>query len=179
VSRSSGAWRRLDEVACSSDPDFHFESEAHHPLSRGRAARYQVRDWGGDEFGRSLDGWRTVDPRPIVVVEGVAVTRAAVADLFTYGIWVDAPTEVRLRRGLDRDGEDHRHLWTTWMRLEDDFFDRDRARDRADLVVCAPRRLPSTSRSPSCSRILADGPFAVHRSPGGLSADQRGVAITR
>ncbi|MDQ6937737.1 MAG: hypothetical protein M3140_08500 [Actinomycetota bacterium] len=29
------------------------------PLAAGRAAHYQVRDWVGDEFGSSLNGWRS------------------------------------------------------------------------------------------------------------------------
>ena len=112
-----------------------FEEQVVTPLLAGRAARYQVRDWQNDEFGDALAGWKTVAPHPFVVLEGVTCTRRAVADRLAVRVWVDAPVAERLRRGLLRDGEDHRHLWERWMREEAEFFANDGARARADIVV--------------------------------------------
>ncbi len=61
--------------------------------------------------------------------------RRAAGDAFAYRIWVDAPEDVRLARGLARDGESHRTLWRDWMARERDFLDSDRTADAADLHV--------------------------------------------
>ena len=118
----TGWWPRFDEQVLS-------------PLLKGREAHYQRRDWAGDEFGDSLGEWRTVPWHPFVVIEGVTVTRRDAAGRLSLAVWVEAPRELRLARGIARDGEDHRALWEDWMRREDEFFTADRTRARADLVV--------------------------------------------
>lgn len=113
-----------------------FDAEVLTPLMAGRDARYQVRDWPNDEFGSSLNGWKTTPWKPLVVIEGITCTRREAAERLAYRIWVDAPTAVRLGRGSARDGEDHRHLWETWQEREEHFFCEDETRSRADLRVC-------------------------------------------
>lgn len=113
-----------------------FEVEVLGPLLSGRDACYRVRDWVGDEFGSSLLPERKlVRWAPLVVIEGVTTTRRAVADRLAYRVWVEAPREQRLRRGIVRDGEDHLDLWLRWQDVEERFFRDDGTRDRADLVV--------------------------------------------
>ncbi|WP_435080578.1 uridine kinase family protein [Clavibacter michiganensis] len=114
-----------------------FEEQVLAPLLAGEDAVYQRRDWAGDEFGAGLGEWRTVPWAPVVVIEGVTCTRAAAADRLACRIWVEAPADVRLRRGLERDGHGatHRGRWKTWMQQEDTFFPADGARDRADFLV--------------------------------------------
>ena len=36
-----------------------------------------MRDWENDEFGTSLDGWKSVAWAPLVILEGVTCTRRA------------------------------------------------------------------------------------------------------
>lgn len=120
-----------------------FVSEALAPLRESRDARFQVRDWEHDEFGSGLNGWKTVHAAPLVIVEGISCTRAAVAAWFAYRIWVDTPEEVRLQRGLERDGQTHKDLWLDWLAMERQFFARDDTRSRADLVVCGSADLPN------------------------------------
>ena len=112
-----------------------FEAEVLNPLLSGNDAHFQVRDWENDEFGTSLNGWKTVEWSPVVVLEGLTCTRAAIADRLAYRIWVEAPDEVRLRRGLERDGDTHRDLWLNSMTTERQFFTDDATRTRADLRV--------------------------------------------
>ena len=112
-----------------------FERQVLTPLLSGLDSRYQVRDWANDEFGTSLNGWKTTEWAPLVILEGVTCTRLAAADRLAYRIWVDAPDSVRLRRGIERDGETHRQLWLDWMKSEQQFFADDRTRARADLRV--------------------------------------------
>jgi len=76
-----------------------FEAQVLNPLLSGSDAHYQVRDWENDEFGTSLNGWKTVEWSPVVVLEGLTCTRAAIADRLAYRIWVEAPDDVRLQDG--------------------------------------------------------------------------------
>lgn len=111
------------------------EREVLVPLLGGRSATYRQRDWENDERGEGLGDWRTVRPAPIVILEGVTSSRRQVADRLTCAIWVEAPRELRLRRGVERDGEAMREVWLGWMEREDAFFAVDRTRDRADLII--------------------------------------------
>ena len=112
-----------------------FDAQVLVPLLSGQDARYQVRDWHDDEFGDALAGWKSVAQHPFVVLEGVTCTRREISDRLAVRVWVEAPAEERLRRGIARDGESHRSLWERWMAEESAFFERDGARDRADFVV--------------------------------------------
>src|SRR5215218_1725694 len=102
-----------------------FEDQVLHPLLDGRDAHYQVRDWAHDWRGSSLGGWKTLPWQPLVIVEGVTCTRRETAGRLAYSLWVEAPAQVRLARGLARDhgqGYDVGELWAGWMRAEDAFF---------------------------------------------------------
>ena len=112
-----------------------FDQQVLDPLLQGKPAHYQQRDWDGDEFGDSLGAWATVEWSPIVLVEGVTCTRSDSVGKLAYAVWVDAPEEERLRRGIERDGEGHRGLWNRWMDEESRFFASDHTRERANLTV--------------------------------------------
>jgi hypothetical protein len=138
VARSHAPLIQVDDFV--SWPDFagwwpRFESEVLLPLQAGSDAHYRVRDWTNDEFGTSLNGWKTVAWAPLVILEGVTCTRRAAADTLAFRIWVEAPGRLRLTRGMQRDGESHRLLWLDWMEQERQFFTDDGTRARADLRV--------------------------------------------
>jgi hypothetical protein len=107
------------------------EREVIIPLSAGEAARYRRWDWEA----RRLAEWHVVEPMPAVVIEGVSSARRAGAGRLACAIWVEASAEVRLERGLERDGRKARPLWAAWMAEEDAHFARDDTRARCDLVV--------------------------------------------
>jgi uridine kinase len=119
----AGWWRR-------------FDNELLTPLLAWQdRVRYQVRDWANDARGTSLGPWKVAHTAPTIVIEGVTCTRQEVADRVTYAIWIEAPFEVRLKRGLARDGESQRDLWLKWMSEEREFLDHDRTKSRADLRI--------------------------------------------
>jgi hypothetical protein len=117
------------------------EREALRPVLAGSPARYRVRDWAADPLGQSLGGWTEVIPAEVVIVDGVTSSRQAIAGELVMSLWVEAPADERLRRGIARDGEQRRALWLEWMDLEDQFFSRDGAAARADYVVAGQPRL--------------------------------------
>ena len=122
-------------------------------LLSGADAQYQVRDWANDEFGTSLDGWKAVALTPLVILEGVTCTRVAAANRLAYTIWVEAPADLRLQRGLERDGTDHRQLWLTWMAEERETFAADGTRARADLRVSGH---PTVRHDPETELVALD-----------------------
>ncbi|WP_231106541.1 hypothetical protein, partial [Streptobacillus moniliformis] len=74
---------------------------------------------------------------PTVILEGVTCTRRATIGRLAYAVWVEAPAPMRLARGMARDTRfpGKEQLWRQWMREEDEFFDADATRERADHIV--------------------------------------------
>ncbi|WP_207706829.1 uridine kinase family protein [Alkaliphilus pronyensis] len=101
------------------------------PLVNDNAATYQKYDWSSDNLGE----WVEVKVGGIVLVEGVYSTRKELAKLYDFKIWIDAPRELRLERGIERDGEEYRELWEKWMIGEDMYVENHRPIDTADLVL--------------------------------------------
>jgi uridine kinase len=101
-------------------------------LAAGRAGRYQRYDWGEDRLAE----WHEVTADAIVLVEGVYSTSELLRRYIDYTIWVDCPYELRLRRGIERDGEAMRALWVEhWMPSEDRYVEAERPDTRADLAI--------------------------------------------
>lgn len=100
------------------------------PLAAGAAARFQPTSWAGEEHAPVV-----IEPGGTVLLEGVSATRNAFRPYLAYTIWVETERAVRLRRGIDRDGEDARAQWERWMAEEDDYIARERPADHVDVVV--------------------------------------------
>jgi uridine kinase len=101
------------------------------PLRRDEPGRYRRWDWHRDRYAEEL----VVEPGGVLLVEGVGSGNAAYADAVTCLVWVEAPPAVRLERGLARDGEHMRERWLDWRERETALFDRERTRERADLIA--------------------------------------------
>ena len=107
-------------------------AEVFEPLVDGRDARYAAWDWDARRPG----GTRTVEPRGIVVVEGVCALHRIFRDDYDVRVWVEAPYATRLARGVARDGEEARATWVEkWMPGEDRYVESDDPIASADLVV--------------------------------------------
>lgn len=99
------------------------------PLRVGRPGGYRRYDWVAGRFAE----WVPVAPVPLLVLEGVGSGACANAAAVTLLVWVEAPAERRLARGLARDGEHLRARWEAWRLDEDRHFATDRTRLRADI----------------------------------------------
>jgi uridine kinase len=106
------------------------------PLVGGRAARYQRYDWPTEQLAE----WVDIAPAPIVIIEGVSAGRREWREHLAFIIWIDTPSDVRLQRGLARDGDDWTDDWDDSMAAEDAHYAHDPTREVADIVidVCAP-----------------------------------------
>lgn len=112
-------WRRLEQQVLA-------------PLARGEDTRFQRYDWTHDR----LSDWVRVSAKGSVVVEGVYLLRTELRNYASVSIWVETPRDVRLARGLERDGEVARPQWIDeWMPAEDAYVSAMRPRAAATLVV--------------------------------------------
>src|SRR5262245_7534632 len=103
------------------------------PLGRGEEARFHGFDW---EAQQPFPDERVVRPEGVVVIEGVCALHRMFRDAYDLRIWVEAPRDVRLARGLARDGERARAQWEeVWMPGEDRYVERDDPVSAAHLVV--------------------------------------------
>jgi uridine kinase len=101
------------------------------PLAAGRAACYRRYDWHREEFAEAHD----VGTPPLLIVEGAGCGARLIAERAVLLVWVDAPRDVRFRRGIARDGEPYRPHWERWARQEQTHFAAELTACRAD--VCA------------------------------------------
>ncbi len=101
------------------------------PLSKNEPARYQRFDWGANKLAE----WHDVEPGGTVILEGVTSLRKEFQPYLSYGIWIDTPHEVRLERGVERDGEHMRDKWHQWMSWDEQYFNEERPDRVADIVV--------------------------------------------
>jgi uridine kinase len=101
------------------------------PMRQGRPGHFQRYDW---HAGRFAD-WHEVPLGRALVVEGVGAGARPVDQDAVLRIWVEASRDIRLARGIARDGEALRGEWLRWSALEDAHFAADRTRERADVIV--------------------------------------------
>jgi uridine kinase len=102
------------------------------PIALGQGVQYQRYDWKE----RRLADWVQLPPRlDTVILEGVTASRSEFDEYLTFRIWVAAPRDLRLRRGLERDGDGMRAQWQEWMAAEDAYVSRDDPVARANVVI--------------------------------------------
>lgn len=107
-------------------------SQVIEPLHNEQDGYYARYDWETD----TLAEYHTVKTGGIVVIEGIYATRNELANYYDFTIWVDCPRNIRLLRGLERDGEEARSMWVdNWMVAEDMYVKEHRPNERANLVI--------------------------------------------
>ena len=101
------------------------------PLRRGGPAAFRRYDWRRTELAETI----TLPSTDLLIIEGVAAGDPTYADAVTLLVYVTAPMETRLRRGLDRDGEPMRPQWLRWQEQEAKYLREARTEERADVVL--------------------------------------------
>jgi uridine kinase len=101
------------------------------PFRAGRTIDWKPEAW--IEKGRQ--GSILVPQSPILILEGVSVTRQELSPHIDLPIWVETDPQVTEARGLERDGPDGRDFWFEWQAHERPFLERDQPWTRAKLIV--------------------------------------------
>ena len=105
-------------------------------LLRGETAVYDEWDW----HAKRLIERRSVAPTGIIVIEGVCALHQMFRDDLDVRIWVDATRDLRLARGVARDGEAMRSTWTdVWMPSEEAYVARDNPAAVAQFIFDGTR----------------------------------------
>ncbi|MGH3470338.1 MAG: uridine kinase, partial [Thermocrispum sp.] len=71
----------------------------------------------------------------VLILEGAGSGARALADVLSLLVWIEVPRGLRIRRGVERDGEAVLPLWRAWMTHEAREHRRQDTRARADLRV--------------------------------------------
>ena len=102
------------------------------PLSGGGSGAYHPYDWAARRFAARVV---PVPVREVLLVEGCGSSPRLLDPWTTLRIWVEAPADLRLARGLARDGWHLEPQWRRWLQTESAEFEREGTRDRADVRV--------------------------------------------
>ena len=130
-----GGWSGLDDAGLWP----RVEREVLGPLEVGRPGRWQRYDWGSAAWAE----WHDLPVPEVLVLEGCGCAPRAVEGRTSLVVWVDAPADVRLDRGLARDGEQMRDEWLRWMGREAVHLAREGTRERADVLVDGTHEVPA------------------------------------
>ena len=109
------------------------------PLAEDRAGAYHRYDWYA---GRFVPEPVPVPVPAVLVVEGCGSAPRALDAWTTLRVWIEAPRDVRLVRGLARDGAAMQPEWLRWQRTEAAEFAREDTRARADVRLDGTAPLP-------------------------------------
>ena len=116
------------------------------PLSVDEPAEYQRYDWPSD----ALAEWHSVPVGEIVVVEGNYSTRQELFAFYDYTLWIAAPRDLRLERGVRRGGENTRERWLEeWLPEEDRYVAAEDPAKRVDRVLDGGDTPPATICPPA------------------------------
>jgi len=101
------------------------------PIINGIEAKYQRYDWNMDKLAE----WHTVQPTGLIIVEGVYSISNRLYNKYDIKIFVECNRELRLERGLERDGKCALDFWEQWMIREEKYFQEQKPRDKSDFII--------------------------------------------
>lgn len=111
------------------------------PLAAGRDAEFRMWDWVANERGHTI----SVPQRQWLIIEGVGVGLPRARELAVLTAFVDAPWQVRLERGIDRDQmayEDVVERWTEFEAQESALHERSGTHAAADVIIDGTAPVP-------------------------------------
>ncbi len=117
-------------------------------LADGREGRYRRYDWNSGAYAELHLVPVTIE---LLIVEGVTSCDRDADPWQSLRVWIETSNEVRLDRGIERDGEALRDQWLEWMRWERDHFAVEHTRQRAQVIVDGD---PTVPHSPDTELIV-------------------------
>lgn len=121
------------------------------PVRAGRAVAWTPPAWAPHGRSGSIDVPAGV---PLLVVEGVGVSRRALAECFELVLWVQSDRVEAYERGIERDAATETAAdWAAWEAEEVPFLAADRPWERAGVIAAGRPELPY---DPARELIVAD-----------------------
>lgn len=105
------------------------------PLSENRSTKYQIYDWKNEKMGE----WRNLEPKGVVILEGVMALHTDLLPYLDFKIWIDYSQEKGFIRGVQRDKErdniDNTEKWKNiWMPQEKEYVEKQNPKQYADYT---------------------------------------------
>jgi uridine kinase len=127
-------------------------------MADGREGRYRRYDWHVGAYAELHVVPVTVE---LLIVEGVTSCDRDADRWQSLRLWIETSNEIRLDRGIARDGEALRDHWLDWMRWERDHFAEQDTRSRAHVIIDGN---PSIPHDPSLVLITKSVELPPHDS---------------
>lgn len=101
------------------------------PFINNEDVKYSKYNWIEDR----LEGEYTVSEN-YLIIEGVYSTSDRLKKYYDKKMWIDCHRDIRLHRGLVRDGEKAYKQWVDeWMPLEDRYVESQKPQENADYIL--------------------------------------------
>lgn len=108
------------------------ETQLLKPLSQNQPACYARYDWERDQLAES----HVVPAGGYVIIEGCYTMMERFLPYYNFKIWVESPEQIRLERGIERDGEKMRDMWEkVWMPAEKVYIEKQNPAGSADIII--------------------------------------------
>jgi uridine kinase len=108
------------------------------PFNENRVIKYQRYDWPSD----ILKDWVIIPESSNIIVEGVFSGRKELTPYYNLKIWIDCPDDIRLKRGVERDGLQIKEYWqNVWMKQEKEYYDKHKPFLSADFRISSNSNL--------------------------------------
>ena len=88
-------------------------------------------DWATCEFREAI----TLEPRQLLILEGVGSGQKAVREKSTALIWIEIDHEIGLKRVLQRDGAQYEAVMKRWLTSQSEYFQRDSTQENAEFIL--------------------------------------------
>jgi uridine kinase len=123
---------KMDKKAPGADYDIkRLIQDVINPITNVMEAKYQRYDWIMDKLAE----WHTVQPNGLIIIEGVYSISDQLYNKYDIKIFVECNRELRLKRGLERDGENALNFWKQWMIGEDKYIQEQKPQERSDFII--------------------------------------------
>ena len=101
-------------------------------LRSKKRATFKPWNWATSTLGEE----RSIKPSGLVIIEGVCALHQMFRKHYSVRIWINTPSETRLARAIQRDGEASREKWlTVWMPNEAAYVERDQPITCAQAII--------------------------------------------
>ncbi len=115
--------------------EFHwerFEKEVIDRLKNGEEICYAPYDWKEKKFHDEI----FIEKDQSVIIEGVYVSQEKYREVYDAIIWISTPDQMRLERGIKRDGEVVRAMWeNVWLPYTQKYMNEHRPDEAADIII--------------------------------------------
>lgn len=102
------------------------------PLLADKDAYFKRYDWDTD----TLAEIHVIPRRSTVIIDGVYALTPELIGMYNLKVWIDCTREIRLARGLNRDGIGQRNQWIReWMPAEDQYVQNYSPMLKADTII--------------------------------------------